>query len=481
MRTGLAQKLFLSSLCALCVFVVNTSSAAEPGWTMYRGNAQRTGNVDGKPGPANPAVLWVHSSKEHFIASPTPAGDRVFFTGLGPFNVSTFYCFATAPKAEPRTLWTKTTPFIKMPSVSSPAVVGDKLIFGDGMHQTDGATLYCLSLATGRPLWQLPVPGVLVHLEGSPTVTNGRVYLGGGNAGVLCVDMNRVTLEGKEMDLPSIQKILDKKWADLQAQYEADKKKDPMFAVPPSDDQLPKPAPVLLWEAGKDKWHVDAPVTVVGDRVLVASAFLDKEQLGDRALYCLDAKTGDVVWRKALRINPWGGPSVSGKTVVVSGSTIGLDPKAVKGARGELTAFDLDKGDEKWQKEIKGGVVSCAALTDDAAVVTATDGKVRVFSLATGDRLGDLDLRAPIFAPPAVVGGTAYVGDLAGVVHAVNLADMSEKWRLDLASDPAVKAPGMIYGGPALQGGRVYVGTCNLADNGKGTPTAVVCIGEKNN
>ena len=71
---------------------------------MYRGNAQRTGNADGKAGPANPAVLWVHPSKEHFIASPTPAGDRVFFTGLGAFNVSTFYCLATDPKAEPRTL-----------------------------------------------------------------------------------------------------------------------------------------------------------------------------------------------------------------------------------------------------------------------------------------------------------------------------------------------------------------------------------------
>ena len=238
-------------LGVLGVLAVRPAVAAEPGWTMYRGNAQRTGNVDGKPGPANPAVLWVHPSKEHFIASPTPAGDRVFFTGLGPFNVSTFYCFATDPKADPRTLWTKTTPFIKMPSVSSPAVVGDKLIFGDGMHQTDGATLYCLSLATGRPLWQLPVPGELVHLEGSPTVADGRVYLGGGNAGVLCVDMNRVTLEGKEMDLPAIQKILDQKWAALQAKFEADKKKDPTFAVPPSDDQLPKPAPVLLWEAGQ--------------------------------------------------------------------------------------------------------------------------------------------------------------------------------------------------------------------------------------
>ena len=73
--------------------------------------------------------------------------------------------------------------------------------------------------------------------------------------------------------------------------------------------------------------------TVVGDRVLVASAFLDKEQLGDRALFCLDAKTGDIVWRKPLTINPWGGPSVVGKTVVVSGSTIGYDPKALKGAQ----------------------------------------------------------------------------------------------------------------------------------------------------
>ncbi len=70
-----------------------------------------------KPGPTNPAVLWVHPSKEHFVASPTPAGDRVFFTGLGAFNVSTFYCFATDPKAEQAYLCggpEELTPFIKM-------------------------------------------------------------------------------------------------------------------------------------------------------------------------------------------------------------------------------------------------------------------------------------------------------------------------------------------------------------------------------
>jgi outer membrane protein assembly factor BamB len=479
MRKALVNCFFFSGLCALCVFVVNSSSAEESGWAMYRGNAQRTGNTDGKAGPAAPAVLWVMPSKEHFVASPAPAGDRLFISGLGAFNVSTFYCLATEPKAEPRSLWTKTTPFLKLPTVSSPAVVGDKLIFGDGMHQTDaGATLYCLGLDKGRPYWQLPVLGSLVHMEGSPTVVDGKVYLGAGSGGVVCVDMNRVTLEGKELDLAAIQKILDQKWADLQAKYEIDKKKDPLLALPPSEDQLPKPAPVLLWQQGKDKWHVDAPVTVAGDRVLVASAFLDKEQLGDRALLCLDAKTGDVKWRKPLPINPWGGPSVAGKTVVVSGSSIGYDPKAIKGAKGSLTAFDLETGDEKWHKDIKGGVVSCAALTDDAAVVVATDGNVRAFDLGSGERRWNADVKTPLFAPPAVVGGVVYAGDLKGVLHALSLADGSEKWTVDLAADP-VKAPGMIYGGPAVQGGRVYVATVNLADNGKGSPTAVVCIGEK--
>jgi len=72
-----------------------------------------------------------------------------------------------------------------------------------------------------------------------------------------------------------------------------------------------------------------------------------------------------------------------------------------------------------------------------------------------------------------------YAGDLKGVLHAINLADGGGKWRLDIGADPAVKAPGMIYGGPAVQGGKIFVATCNLGDNGKGSATAVVCIGEK--
>lgn len=473
-----SQLVVASLLCAFASLRETCSSAAEP-WATYRGNLQRTGNTDSAAGPAAPKVLWVHRSADHFIAAPVPAGERVFVSGLGAFNVSTFAALAVDPKASPRVVWSKTTPYLKLPTVSSPAVVEGKLIFGDGMHQTDGAVLHCLRSEKGLPLWQLAVPGELVHLEGSPTVQDGRAYLGGGAAGVLCIDINRVTLDGKESDLAAIQKILEERWAKLVAKYEEDKKKDPDFAVSPSEDQLPKPSPVRVWQQGQDKWHVDAPVAVAGDRVLVASAYLDEEKVGERALFCLDAKTGEVRWKAPVQFNPWGGPSVQGDLVIVGGSSIRYDPKLLKGAKGEVAAFDLATGKEKWRKEVTGGVVSCVAISDGLAIATATDGKVRAFNLADGERRWLYDAKAPLFAPVAIAGGTVYAGDLRGVVHAIQLGDGKPIWSLDLGSSADVKAPGMIYGGPVVHGGRLFIATCNLEGPFARKPTAVVCIGEK--
>src|SRR5260370_1291782 len=91
----------------LCGQFLSAASAAEDGWTMYRGNAQRTANTDGKAGPDKPNVLWAYKSQDHFVAAPTPMGDRVFFTGLGAFNVGTLYSFAVDPKADPRVVWSR--------------------------------------------------------------------------------------------------------------------------------------------------------------------------------------------------------------------------------------------------------------------------------------------------------------------------------------------------------------------------------------
>lgn len=472
---GIVKKPYLGLI--VCLLLAGVLRAEDAGWTTYRGNPQRSGCADGLSGPTSPKVLWHWQTTEHFIASPVPHGDRLFVSGLGGFNAPRFYCLDTTPKPANRVVWSKTVPVIKQPTVSSPAIVDGKLIFGDGMHQTDGAILHGMAMDNGKSLWQLPVPGELVHLEGSPTVVAGKAYLGGGAAGVLCVDMGRLTLEGKEMDAAAIQKVIEARWKALQDKYEKEKKKDE-FAVPPREDELPKPAPVRLWEQGKEKWHVDAPVLVAGDRVLVGSAYLDKEKVGDRALFCLEAGSGKVLWRTELPRNPWGGPSLMGDTVVVAGSTIGYDPKALKGAKGFIAALDLETGKERWKKDVPAGIVSCVALTRELAVVTATDGKVRAFDLSSGDRRWIFEGKMPFFAPPAIAGNLVYAGDLKGVIHAINASSGSEEWALDLGADP-VKLPGMIYGGPVVHGGRLNVATCNIEGAFARQPTVVVCIGDK--
>ncbi len=452
--------------------------AADPApWATYRGNPARTGNTDGKAGPDKPAVLWAVASQDHFIAAPVPVGESLYVSGFGAFNRPTIALYPTADGKKP--LWSRSAPYLRLASVSSAAVSGNSLVFGDGLHQDSGGVLHCLTADTGRPVWQLPMPGDLIHLEGAPTIADGRVYMGAGAGGVFCVELDKAMLDGKDVTAADVVKLQEAKWKELLAKFEADKKKDPDFAVPPTEDNLLKPEPKKVWQKGEKKWHVDAPVCVVGDKVLVCTSYLDKEKTGEKALYCLSAKTGETIWTQPLALNPWGGASVSGDTVVVTGSSVGYYFDQLKGAKGSLAAFALADGKPKWKKEIPGGVVGAAAISDGLAVVTATDGKVRAYAMADGDRRWIYDTKGQAFAPPAIAAGVVYVGDLAGGIHALALKDGLPKWKLDLGTDPAVKAPGMVYGGVTVSGGNLFVGTCNLEGPNARKGTCLVRIGAK--
>jgi outer membrane protein assembly factor BamB len=449
-------------------------------WSTHRGNPRRTG-TDDNPGPKAPRVLWAEKCDGHFIAPLVPAGRDVYASTLGAFDSPALRAFALDPAGDKQVRWSKGAPLLKQPIAAAPALVRghtDLLVFGDGFHIDEGSSLRCLRAADGFPLWQLPVEGKLVHFEGTPTVAGGKLFAGGGNAGVLCLDPNKVTLDGKEHDLRSVQGVLEQRWKELLAKYEEEKKKDPQFAVPPGEDMLPRPAPKKFWQKGRDEWHVDAPVAVVEDRVLAASAYLDDEKAGERALVCLAAKDGEVVWKTPLKLNPWAGPTV-GPYVLVGCSSIRLDPKALAGATGEVVAVELDTGQVRWRKEVPGGVLSAVAVRAGLAVFTATDGRVRAWDAFTGQERWSYDAKAPFFAGPAVTDQAVYVADLKGVVHALGLADGKKQWALGLAADPAVKSAGMVYGSPVVHGGRLYLATCNLGDTREKSANVVVCIGDK--
>jgi outer membrane protein assembly factor BamB len=455
-------------------------------WCTHRGNAQRTGADDG-PGPATPKVLWAYRSADHFIAPLVPNADKeVFASGIGAFHSPGLHALALDPTAAERVRWSKSAPSLNQPIVAAAALVQahtSLVIVGDGMHQSEGATLHCLRAGDGFPLWKLPVAGKLVHFEGTPTVTDTplgntrKLFVGGGSAGVLCVSPFLVTLEGKDQDLWPANGLLDQRWKELLARYEVDAKKDPVFTPRPDESMLPRCTPKLLWQQGQDKWHVDAPVAVVEGRVLAASAYLDDDRSGERALICLSADGGSIFWKTPLKLNPWAGPTV-GPYVLVGCSSTRLDPKTISGATGEVVALDLETGAVKWRNDVPGGVLSAVAVRGGLAIFTATDGKVRAWDAFTGRERWSYDAGAPFVAGPAVTGQAVYAADLKGVVHALDLATGKRRWTLDLGADPATKAPGMVYGSPLVHGGRLYLATGNLEASGR-TANVVVCIGDK--
>jgi outer membrane protein assembly factor BamB len=161
-------------------------------------------------------------------------------------------------------------------------------------------------------------------------------------------------------------------------------------------------------------------------------------------------------------------------------SSIRLDPKTLKGAKGEILVLKLDDGSVVWRKDVTGGIVAPPIVCGDNVLFTASDGKLRAWNRADGESRWVYDARMPVFAGPAASGDTAYVADLKGVVHAVGLDDGKVRWTFDIGTDPATKAPGMVYGTPLVHQGRLYVGTCNLeGTGGQQRPGAIVCIGEK--
>jgi outer membrane protein assembly factor BamB len=83
----------------------------------------------------------------------------------------------------------------------------------------------------------------------------------------------------------------------------------------------------------------------------------------------------------------------------------------------------------------------------------------------------------PFFAPPAIAGGVVYAADLGGAIHALDLKTGAVKWTLNLAKE--IGAPGMVYGGVTVHGGKLVVATCNLEGPSAGKETVVACIGTK--
>ena len=493
----------VSSVVSFLVVLLTSGAApiAAGDWPTYQGSARRAGNVDGRAGPKRPRVLWALPGRSHYLAAPAPVGERLFVSALGAFNAPEISALDLASGAAERVVWTRRPPVLELPT-ASPVTARDGVVYaGEGMHQNIAGAVVAFAASDGLPLWRQAFAGELRHVEGGPTIdAAGRVFVGCGSGGIVCIDGDRVASGGKVRSRAEHEVLARAVWEELVAAYEKEKRDDPDFAVPPNPGDLASrldARPAIRWTAGNDAWHVDSSVLLVdaktaagidSDRVIAGSAFLEDERSGERAAVCVDAARGRLLWKAPLGFNPWGAPSVAtigegerARTLAFIGcASIRFDPATVDGARGEVVALDAASGERVWSLEVPGAVLGPLAIDASGrrGVFAATDGRVVCVDTASGEEVWRARSSAPFFAGVAIAGDRVYGCDLDGRVLALSLERGERLWELDLGRDPQVGFPGRVFASLVCESGTLFAMTHNLDGPHASEPTVVVAIGE---
>lgn len=196
--------------------------------------------------------------------------------------------------------------------------------------------------------------------------------------------------------------------------------------------------------------HAFSPAVADGVAYAGARDMVGRELRNDEpgAVAALTTADGSERWRTDARIT--GSPAVADGTLLVPTT----DGKPV------LRAFAAADGSERWHATLAGagGAFARPVVADGLALagtVGEEGGRLVALDIADGTEAWALDLAGSVQAAPAVADGVAYLGTDAGDLLALSVADGTEQWRV--AFDRPVRTS------PAVTDGAVYVATGDAA------------------
>jgi outer membrane protein assembly factor BamB len=145
---------------------------------------------------------------------------------------------------------------------------------------------------------------------------------------------------------------------------------------------------------------------------------------GDVAAFDLD--TGKQRWRTRTKVALAGGTGADDATVAVGSSD------------GWVVALNAADGVERWRTQVKGEVIAAPGVSERAIIVRTVDGKLRGLAAADGKQLWEYEQPIPRLtlrgtSKPVISGDMAICGFDNGKVVAVSLSDGSLVWEATVA------------------------------------------------
>ncbi len=324
---------------------------------------QQSSEVQGKISAVT--AKWIYTAPENvfgmFANSPLVDGDAVYSSFSDATQRATMVRLDRHTGLQKWQFYGKKADLRQM--ISTACIADGKLYFGEGFHDDQNCRLFCIDAETGKELWTFATKG---QTESSPTVADGRVYIGAGNDGVYCLDAKKSLAEGKGVVA---------------------------WRFPPKDYKGR-----LLRFGGS--------MHVVGDRLYCATGVdrNEKNDKGETALFCFDAVTGKELWRSPAPYPVWSSPVIrDGKVYVASGNgDVFSDAPAPEKPGGAVQCIDAADGKELWRKTFPNGIIEGPAVDGHRIYFGCRDGHAYCIRRSNGEPVWKYFLESPIVAAPVL-------------------------------------------------------------------------------
>jgi len=304
---------------------------------------------------------------------------------------------------------------------SSPCLANGKLYIGEGWHDDTGCQLYCIDPATGKKVWSRPTTS---HTESSPCVVDGKVYCGAGDEGLLCLDAET----GKE-----------------------------------------------VWHY--DKGHMDCTPVAVGGRVYCGSGVdrdlkdaddeeAKKKKELERAIFCLNAATGDEFWRVKTDLPAWGKPFVEGEQVFFPlGNGDAEKPvEPPEKPAGAIVCVSANDGKQVWRYDVSDGVLEEPEVNAERIYFGCRDGHCYCIGRHDGKFRWKHNLGSPVVASPALAGcsrcggtNSVYAIGRDGKVCCLDAMTGDRLWEFNRFPTIRLLSPPVVLVEPTAQGDHRFI------------------------